>query len=168
MIREVGICGDQRGNRVRIGLMHRIGFRGALQRCDIQIRLFDAFSQQRINRAGVVEPEGIPVSGTEAGMLTLLLQVGEHRWCFKGAKVAHIILQVKQSLVAALGLVYALPLRVDRERNLFMALRALVVPLGNQRFAVDLVLVDRTALLVPVFLERLEAVLLDAFVGEVC
>src|SRR3546814_19889869 len=49
-----------------------------------------------------------------------------------------------------------------------MAPRSFFVALGNQRLAIGLVLVDRTFLLVPVLLERLEAVLLDTFVGKVC
>jgi hypothetical protein len=101
-------------------------------------------------------------------MLTLFFQVGEQRWRLTGAEVAHVVLQVKQSLVPALGLVYQLSLRIDCERNLFVAPRTLFVAFRNQRLAIGLVLVDRAHFLVPVFLERLEAVLLDTFVGEVC
>jgi hypothetical protein len=77
-----------------------------LQRGHRQVRLFDALGQQRVNRAVIVEPEGFPVSGTEAGMFTLLLQVGEQRWRLADAEVAHVVLQVKQRLVSALGLIY--------------------------------------------------------------
>lgn len=48
-----------------------------------------------------------------------------------------------------------------------MAFRTFLIALSDQRLAIDFVLFDRAFPFVPVFLQRLETVLLDALVGEI-
>ncbi|WP_211203547.1 hypothetical protein [Candidatus Accumulibacter contiguus] len=56
---------------------------------------------------------------------------------------------------------------IDCKRDLLMAAGALFIALGDQRFAIGLVLFDRAFLLIAVFLQRLKPVFLDSLVSKV-